>query len=152
MSEKLINFVQKRKEAVEQKRRTFERILFQNMFGAYTVLDRNGVITPISLVDISHDGCLFKMPWNKRDGSCFSTGEEHTVRFYFTKDSFIPVILTIRYAREYVDNDGQVYIQYGTEFDKTTSGFGVMKSFIEFLYNFADLSVTDKGDSKVYFL
>ena len=63
MSGKVLDFAQKREQNIENKRRQFERVLFQNFLGAYTVIDQGGAIYPVSLVDISHDGlstCAFK--------------------------------------------------------------------------------------------
>ena len=50
MSEKVLDFIGKRNANIEQKRRNFERILFQNFLGAYTVLDDNGTNYKVQLV------------------------------------------------------------------------------------------------------
>lgn len=152
MSDKVIDFCEKRKESVEEKRRRLERVMFQNFLGAYSVLDRQGSIHPIDLVDVSHHGCLFEVPWNVNKDKKMVEGTEITLRMYFTKDSYIPVIVNVKYAKEHLSNDGKVYMRYGCEFDESMPSFDALKSFIEFLYKFAEHSAVDHGDQKVYFL
>ena len=152
MSDKVLNFVEKRKESIEKKRRTFERIMFENVLGAYTVINNDGAIYPVNLVDISYDGCLFQVPWNVKTDKKFNNNFELTMRMYFTKKSYVPVMVRIKYSKEHIDKDGQSYLQYGCEFDKSVPSFQALGCFIDFLYKFAEFSSLDKGDSKVYFL
>ncbi len=149
MESKLINFADKRKEVIEQKRRNFERVIFDNFLGAYTVLDKNGVIYPVKLVDISPEGCMIRVPWTKRE-TVFEIGQELVLRFYFTKQSFVPAVGNLRYCREFIDTDGQAYLNYGLEFDVSMASYEVIKAFATFLSKFAELSVIDHGDAKVY--
>ncbi|MCB9061271.1 MAG: PilZ domain-containing protein [Halobacteriovoraceae bacterium] len=153
MTDDVLDFQKKREESIEKKRRNFERILFQSTLGAYSVVDDAGSIHPIQLVDISRDGCLFQVPWDpKQGGQKFQKDTEINIRMYFSKIEYIPVICLVKYSNEYVDESGQVYLRYGAEFDKTTTSFQAMESFIEFLYKFAEHSAIDKGDKKVFFI
>ena len=152
MSDKVLDFVKKRKENIEEKRRNFERIMFDNVMGTYSVIDKEGSIYPVTLIDISNTGCLFEVPWNLENDEKFKKGTEIPMRMYFTKQSYIPVIVRIKYGKEFVDKDGQTYMRYGAKFDTTTASFDALKSFIDFLYKFAEHSTIDKGDAKVYFL
>lgn len=151
MTDKVLDFIEKRKENVEAKRRNFERILFQNFLGAYSVIDQGGVIFPISLVDVSHDGCLFEVPWNASRDSKFEEGLEISMRMYFTKASYVPVVVNVKYGREHIGKDGNTYMQYGCEFDQSLPSFQVMNNFIDFMYSFAEHSAIDRGDQKVFF-
>ena len=58
----VVDFNQKRKETIEQKRRSFERVVFQEFLGVYAVIDDQGTGLPIKLLDIisftSFDLCL----------------------------------------------------------------------------------------------
>ena len=76
---------------------------------------------------------------------------EVVMRMYFTDSSYIPVILSVRHGKEVVAQDGTLRMQYGCEFDKSSSSFEAMQSFIDFLYKFAEHSAIDRGDTKVYF-
>ncbi len=152
MTDKVLNFVEKRKEVIEIKRRSLERILFQNTLGAYSVVDGSGGLSSISLIDISHDGCLFEIPFDPKAGPAYDDGEELTIRMYFTTKSYIPVVLRVKNSREAIKN-GQTYIQFGCVFDKTLPSFEALESFINFLYQFAEHSSLEKqSDRKLFFL
>ena len=149
VSDKILNFVQKRKEKIEVKRRHFERLLFNNFLGAHQEINQDGALHPVSLIDISPTGCLFQIPWNKK---AMKKGSEINMRMYFTKQSYLPVILKIKYCREDTDDEGRRILQYGCEFDTSLPSFQAMSSFIEFLYQFAEYSKLDRNEEKVWFL
>jgi len=152
MGRKVLDFVKKRESSIESKRRNFERLMFDNILGAYSVIDDKGSIYPITLMDISPTGCLFKIPLQYGSHRQFKKGDEITLRMYFTQKEYIPVIINIKYTQEFTDNDGLSYIRCGGRFDTSASSFQALSSFIEFLYKFAEHSAVDHGDSKVYFL
>src|SRR5690606_25121507 len=152
MADKLLDFVGKRKENIEKKRRNFERLLFQNFLGAYSVIDDNGTIYPITLVDLSHDGCLVQVHWDVRKDKKLAVNTELTLRMYFTKKSFIPVVVKLRHGTEHLDSNGETYMHYGCEFDKSLPSFAAMEHFISFMYKFAEHSTIDHQENKVYFL
>ena len=149
---KVINFKEKRDKVIEEKRRSFERVVFDNMVGAYSVIDNEGSIYPIRLVDISNTGCLFQVPCAKSDESVMEDDKEIVLRMYFTKKSYIPVCVKIKYNYEHREGDGTEYLRYGCEFDTSTESFKALEKFIQFLYLYSDLSLIDKGDNKVFFL
>ncbi len=152
MSEfKVLDFNKKKAETIEQKRRAFNRIVFQNFLGAYSVIDDNGSIYPVTMVDIAGDGCSFQIPWNPDKDKKLAQETEVSMRMYFTEASYVPVILNVRHAKEVIAEDGTTRMQYGCEFDKSVPTFEAMQSFIEFIYKFAEHSAIDKGDAKVYF-
>lgn len=152
MSDKVLDFEEKRKQNIEEKRQGFERLMFQNILGAYTVIDKAGTVYPIKLIDISHDGCMFQVPWNPRNDDKFENDTEIKLKFYFSEKSFVPAIVKIRYAMETIEGDGQTSIRYGCEFDKSLKSFEALKSFIEFLYKFAELSTIDHSENRSFFL
>lgn len=147
---KVLDFNKKKAETIEQKRRAFNRIVFQNFLGAYSVIDDNGSIYPVTMVDIAGDGCSFQVPWAPKDKK-LPQDFEVSMRMYFTDKSYIPVIMNVRHSKEVVGKDGNTYMQYGCEFDKSVPTFEAMQSFIDFIYKFAEHSAIDKGDTKVYF-
>jgi len=148
---KVLDFNKKKADTIEQKRRAFNRVVFENFLGAYSVIDSGGAIYPVTMVDIAGDGCAFQVPWNSKKDKKLSKGTEVHMRMYFTKHSYIPVILQVRHTKEVVGDDGMTYLQYGCEFDKTVPTFEALQSFIDFVYKFAEHSAIDKGDTKVYF-
>lgn len=149
---KVLDFTAKREENIEHRRRAVERIMFDNFLGTYSVIDESGSIYPIKILDISRNGCLFQVPFNKGTDKKFQKGEEYILRLYFTKASYIPAHVKVKYIEDTTSKDGKDYVSYGCEFDTSVASFEALDSFIDFLYKFAEHSAVDKGDSKVYFL
>lgn len=153
MTDDLLDFGKKRKENIENKRRMFERLLFKNLLGSYAVLDDGSdCILPIVLIDISRSGCLFQLPSHVKENQKINNGEERILRMYFTKNSYLPAVIQIKYSQCIKDELGHSFMQYGCRFDKEVASFKALKSFIDFLYNFAKFSTHDHGDVKVFYL
>ncbi|MGE3611103.1 MAG: PilZ domain-containing protein [Bacteriovoracaceae bacterium] len=149
---KVVDFNEKRKKTIEQKRRTFERVVFQEFLGVYSVVDDQGSGYPISLVDISEEGCQFQLPFSLKAKNKFKSGTEVSLKIYFTKGSYLPAVVTVRHASEYIDKDGEAWLRLGGDFDTNLPSFKALSSFIHFIYQYAEFSCVDKGESKVYFL
>ena len=127
--------------------------MFENFLGCYSVIDDNGTIFEISLVDISAEGIQFQVPWNGKNSEKekFTIGEELGIRIYFTQTSYIPAVIQVRHEGEWTDERGQKFLRYGAEFDQDTVSYEALLCFVNFITKFAEHSVEDKGDSKVYF-
>ncbi len=149
---KVFDFSEKRKQSIEQKRRTFERVVFQEFLGVYTVIDDQGAGFPIKLLDISGEGCQFQVPFSLKAKNQFKAGTELTLKFFFTKGTYLPAVVTVRHASEYIDKDGDAWLRLGSEFDTSLPSFKALDSFISFIYQYAEFSCVDKGESKVFFL
>ena len=149
---KVIDFQAKRKDSIEKKKRSFERVLFKEFLGSFAEIDENGTKYDVGLVDISKDGCLFQVPYTPQNKEHFKTGHDVTIRVYFTKDDFLPLVVNIKHGNEYIDEKGDAFVRYGGIFDKSLPSFQAFSPFIEFIYKFAEFSCVDKGESKVYFL
>jgi len=148
----VLNFVAKRQASIEKKRRSFGRVMFQNVLGVYTVVDAGGTIYPVELIDISYDGCLIQVPHDRKKPHPFQKGQELTLRFYFTKNSFIPGVVQFKRVQEYEGQDGRTYLRYGAVFDQKIKTFEALHAFIDFLYKFAEFSAVDTVQNKVFFL
>ena len=149
---KVIDFQKKRQDSIEKRKRSFERVLFSEFLGSYAEIDNNGTKYSVSLVDISREGCLFQVPFTKNAKDTFAQGSDTTIRVYFTKDDFLPLVVNIKHSTEYIDERGDAFMRFGGEFDKSLPSFQAFEPFIEFIYKFAEFSCIDKGESKVYFL
>ncbi len=150
--DKVIDFIEKRNESIEQKRRNFERVMFENFLGAFTEIDDAGTKYPVELIDISKDGCQFQVPWSVNSDSTFTKGTEIPMRMYFTKKSFIHVTIVVRHSSEFVSENGTTYMRYGCSFDKSTHSWEAMESFIDFMYKFAEHSTIEKTSNTVYYI
>jgi len=149
---KVVDFNEKRKKTIEQKRRSFERVVFQEFLGVYSVIDDQGTGYPIKLVDISSDGCQLQLPFSLKAKNQFQAGKEITLKLYFTKGTYLPAVVTIRHASEYIDQQGDAWLKLGGEFDTSLPSFKALSHFIQFIYQYAESSCHDKGEGKVFFL
>lgn len=149
---KVIDFQEKRKDSIEKRKRAFERVLFSEFLGSYAEIDENGTKYDVRLIDISRTGCQFQIPFTPNIKSYFTVDKEVSLRVYFTTDDFLPVLVNLKHASEYIDEKGNAFMRFGGEFDKTLPSFEAFSQFIEFIYKFAEFSCVDKGESKVYFL
>jgi hypothetical protein len=149
---KVVDFSEKRKQTIEQKRRSFERVVFQEFLGVYSVIDDQGSSYPIKLVDISAEGLQFQVPFSLKAKNQFKGGTEVTLKLFFTKATYIPAVVTVRHASEYVDQQGDAWLRLGGTFDTSLPSFQALSHFIQFICKYAEFSCVDKGESKVYFL
>jgi hypothetical protein len=152
MADNVIDFNKKRQDSIEKRKKSFERVLFRDFLGSYAEIDENGTKFSVELVDISHGGCLFQIPYTDAVRDYFTDGKNITLRVYFTDEDFLPVSVDIRHGNEYVNERGDAYMRYGGAFDQSLPSFEAFKHFINFIYKFAEYSCLDKGESKVYFL
>ena len=153
MANHLLDFLKKKEEKVENRKREFERILFKNFLGAYSVMNDGEVIYPINLVNISRGGCLINFPWNQGKFPELSVEQEIAIRIYFTKDTYIPVNLVVKRVEQVTDKQTTLpVLECGCSFDETYGSFAAMRHFIDFLYSYAEHSKFDRGDNKIFFL
>ncbi len=149
---KIFDFSEKRKQTIEKKRRSFERIVFEEFLGVYSVIDDEGASYPVKLVDISYEGCQFQIPFSSKARNQYKSGEDLSLKFYFTKGTYLPVMVKLKHIQEYIDKDGEAYLRIGGEFDTSLPGFNAIAKFIDFIYQYAEFSCVDKGERKVFFL
>ena len=148
---KVFDFTERRNKNIEAKRRQFERVMFDEMLGVYSVIDDQGGSYPISLVDISQEGCLFEVPYNQKAEAKFPEESELTLKLFFTKASYIPAVVMIKHASLVTHTNGSKFWRCGCEFDTTLPSFAALKGFVEFLQKYAEFSQHDSA-KKVYFL
>ena len=153
MSSNIIDFVSKRKELIEKKRRRFERILFQDIFRIETSIATQGEeeSCPVDVIDVSHGGCLFRIAEGEAP-DFIKVGSELKLKMYFTDNNHLPISVSIKRTRQYVETDGRPYREYGCKFENVEGkSFQAMKDFINFLHKYAECSTVDYEMRNVYF-
>ncbi len=143
---KLVQISDLRKEKQDEMRRNYERVLFKQILGCYTLIEKLG-LKGVEMLDISQSGCSFQMP--VEDGA-FNPGEEIDFRFYFSNDTFLPAKLTIKRVAK-VSQFNRDYWQYGAIFDKSLSSFTALQKFVDFIGSYAENAKEDKGDARAFF-
>ena len=152
MPSNVISFNKKKMQVVEEKRRSFERVLFQNTVDCYAVIDGAESIYPLQMLDISEAGCLFQVPVCKNLHKFFKVKKNIDLRIYFTEGSYIPASVLIIREQLAKDIQGHEMAEFGCTFDQSKTSYQVLESFIKFINNFAKYSSIDHKTNKVYFL
>jgi hypothetical protein len=149
---KIFNFEEHRKKNIETKRRQFERVMFDEFLGVYSVIDDQGTGFQVKLVDISADGCQFQIPMSPKAKQQFGKGRELTLKLYFTKNSYLPAIVTIKHVQEFVDDKGNAFWRCGGGFDTKVPTYKALSKFIQFITEYAEFSCIDHSRDVAYFL
>lgn len=142
---KVVNFSKRQQEKQETIRRDYERVLYKQLLGGYTVIEKLG-LKAVEIHDISKSGCMFTM--DPVDGT-YKTGEEIDFRFYFSSNAFIPAKLKIVRV-EKVEDGYSTRWEYGCSFDKSFQAYPALERFVDFLDAFAAAARQDNGDEKVW--
>lgn len=145
----VISFTKVREAKIEEKRRKYERILFKHILGVYCVAEGVG-LKAVELVDVSPEGMSFQLPINSKNLDVLETGREIVFRFYFSQDTFLPVVVKIQNERQCIE-DGQKFVRFGCAVDSTSQSYETYKLFVTFLSKYAATSQQDKGDLKLFF-
>jgi len=148
-SGQVINFTKVREAKIEERRRRYERILFKHILGVYCVAEGQG-LKAVELVDVSTEGLSFQLPVNSKNLENLAPGNELTFRFYFSQETFIPVVVKIQNERQCVE-EGQRFVRFGCIVDTSCQSYDAYKLFVMFLSKYAETSHQDKGDLKFFF-
>ena len=147
----ILSFSEGREKHIKEKRRQFERIVFNNFIGVHQEIRKDQLIIPVELIDISTDGCLFQIPNQRTLLPAIEVGEEIVLRMYFTKSTYLPIFIIVKHYRNKL-KDTINFSQYGCKFNTEPPSFKAMASFIEFLQNYSEYSSIDRDETKTWFL
>jgi len=145
--QQVINLSSVRQEKIEEKRREYERVVFQSSFGVYTYMEATG-LNAIELIDISEGGMQFQTP--TRSNLSLNVGDMIPVRLYFANDHFISV--DVKVVRSFtVVEDGRAVNRYGCLMDKTMAAYGAFYHFVQFITKCAEHGHKDDKHLRVYY-
>jgi len=149
--EQVIDLVAYRKNKSEERRREYERVLFNRILGVYTFIEKPDV-SHIEIVDISLSGVRFKQFPKKGKIGAFPlmVGDKVPLRFYFTPHTFLRVIAEIKRANP-VDEEGRQGMEYGCLIDQNTKSYEVIQRLIQFMESFAEVGTDDQNPPLVFF-
>lgn len=125
--------------------REYKRVIFNEFLGIYTFIEHEGH-RKVKLVDISSTGCRFEM---KKEQGTFEVGDEWAFRLYFTRNTYLPVMLKIKHTYSF-DVDGVEYAGYGAAFDKSLTTYPCLSTFIDTIYCYAVHAIEDKHNINNY--
>ncbi len=145
----VVDFNEARTQKLDQKRRKTERIFFKQILNIYCVSGEKD-LRSVEIVDVSEDGLSFQVPFQTKDPWPTET-DDIVLRLYFTADTYLQVNVAIRNSRPCIE-EGQKYVRYGCEADKTLRSYEAFRDFVRFLTSYAEHAHKDAGDVTLFYL
>lgn len=144
--EKIVDLSNYRKSKSEQRRREYERVLFNRILGVYSFAEKTG-LHHVEVVDISYSGIKFK---EERPETPFQVGTKIALRFYFTPSSYLRLVVDVKRVTPFRDEDREG-LEYGCELDKDTKSYEVIKLLISFMYTYSEFACQDHNPPMIWF-
>jgi hypothetical protein len=145
--QQVVNLSSVRQEMIEEKRRTYERVVFKSSFGVYT-LREDGGLNAIEVVDISEGGMQFQT--SESSSVKLQTGDVVPVRFYFSTDHFISIDVKVVRSFSAIE-EGVAVHRYGCLMDKTMASYAAIYHFVQFITKCAEHGHKDDKHQKVFY-
>ncbi len=146
----VVDFAQVREQKLEEKRRRYERILFQHLFSVYTVMGRSK-LAPVELIDVSEAGCAFQIPYDPKAPWPTDADQSVPLRLYFTQDTYLEVLVRVQNSRPCITDKGR-FTRYGCLVDTSTTSYPAYQQFVGFLKLYGETAHRDMGDMTVFYL
>lgn len=145
-NERIIDLNLYRKNKNEEKRREYERVLFNRILGVYSFAEKTG-LNHVEVVDISFSGMRFR---EERPEHPLKPGSKIALRFYFTPSSFLRLVVDVKRVTPFKENEREG-LEYGCEIDQNTKSYEVLKNLVSFMYNYAEIACQDDSPPMIWF-
>lgn len=142
----IIKFSDYQKNKNKQRRREYERILFNRILGVYSFAEKDG-LHHIEVIDVSYSGMKFI---EENPVGQLRTGDKLALRFYFTPSSFLRLVLKINRVSPFKAN-AREGLEYGCEFDKGTKSYKVIKQLVSFMQVYSEVACRDQNPPMIFF-
>jgi hypothetical protein len=144
--ERIIDLNVYRKNKTEERRREYERVLFNRILGVYSFAEKSG-LHHIEVVDISYSGLRIR---EEKPEHPLQGGQKLALRFYFTPSSYLRLVVDVKRVIPYDEGDRKG-LEYGCELDKGTKSYEVVKELISFMYKYAETACQDENPPMIWF-
>lgn len=144
--ERVIDLENYRKEKSEEKRREYERVLFNRILGVYSFAEKTG-LHHVEVVDISYSGIRFR---EEKPEHPLKPGQKIALRFYFTPSSYLRVVVEVKRMIPFNEEERQG-LEYGCELDKQTKSYEVINELVSFMYKYAETACQDQNPPMIWF-
>src|SRR5437016_5456810 len=112
--DKIVDLTNYRKNKSEERRRAYERVLFNRILGVYSFAEKTG-LHHVEVIDISFSGIKFR---EEKPELPLKVGHKIALRFYFTPGSYLRLVVDVKRATPFKEED-RAGLEYGCELDKT---------------------------------
>lgn len=143
---KVVDLSDYRKNRSEERRREYERVLFNRILGVYSFAEKAG-LHHVEVIDISFSGIRFR---EEKPDVALAVGARVPLRFYFTPSSYLRVVAEVKRAAPFQDG-GREGLEYGCELDKTTKSYEVIKQLVAFMYKYSEVACQDQNPPMIWF-
>lgn len=148
MPKNVVRIEELQNQKKDQDRRKYQRVLFNNVLNAYTVIEEKGLLQ-VQLLDISESGIRFQMG---QDYGMFHKGEKIAFRLYFSHNDYIPLAVKIVH-RQIPKQDDATLVEYGCAIIEVSAEIrACIKDLVHFITRYTEVAKDDRGDHQVYFL
>lgn len=144
--EKIVDLADYRKNKSEERRREYERVLFNRILGVYSFAEKTG-LNHVEVVDISYSGIKFR---EDRPEHPLKPAQKIALRFYFTPSSYLRLVVEVKRVTPFTEEEREG-LEYGCELDKNTKSYEVIKQLISFMYKYAEFACEDTNPPMIWF-
>lgn len=144
--ERIIDLNSYRKNKNEEKRREYERVIFNRVLGVYSFAEKDG-LTHVEVVDVSYSGLRFR---EEHPENPFKAAQKIALRFYFTPNTYLRVVIEVKRVIPFEEN-GRSGLEYGCEIDKNTKSYEVINQLVSFMYKYAEVACQDSHPPMIWF-
>ena len=102
--DKIVDLNHYRKNKSEERRREYERVLFNRVLGVYSFAEKAS-LNHIEIVDMSASGIRFK---EDRPELPLKMGQKVPLRFYFTPSSYLRVVVDVKRVTPFKEKERTV--------------------------------------------
>ncbi len=147
VNEKIIDLSLYRRNKSEQRRREYERLLFNRILGVYSFAEKGG-LHHIEVIDVSQSGLRFR----EKQGTekPMLAGQQVNLRLYFTPHTFLRILTTVKRMEKETVN-GQTVYEYGCEIDRETLSYETLRQLLMFMEKYAQIATEDPNPPMIWF-
>lgn len=144
---KIVDLRNYRKVKTEERRREYERVLFNRVLGVYSFAEMPGRLQHVEVVDISLSGLRFR---DDKPEKPLEINFKMGIRFYFTPGSYLRLPIEIKRATPHND-DGRTKLEYGCIIDKNTKSYEAIKELVSFMQKYSEFATPDNHPPMIWF-
>ena len=147
--DKIVDLSSYRKNKSEERRREYERVLFNRILGVYSFAEKGekAELKHVEIIDISLSGVKFRV---ENPHEVMEVGKKVALRFYFTPNSFLRLIVEVKRSLVY-KLDAREGLEYGCEIDRETKSYEVVKDLVSFMQKYSETATQDNRPPMIWY-
>jgi hypothetical protein len=144
--QRIIDLENYRKNKNEERKREYERVLFNRILGVYSFAEKSG-LNHVEVIDISYSGIKFR---EERPQVPLKVAQKIALRFYFTPSSYLRLVVDVKRVTPFKEEEREG-LEYGCQLDKNTKSYEVIHQLISFMYKYAEVACQDQNPPMIWF-